>query len=77
MFLIVLAILWKGAWGPIRQGLEKRESEVAAQIRQAQEQNDEARRLLADYEKKLAGAGDDVRALLDQGRRRRRAWPTK
>ena len=69
VFLVVLAILYKAAWGPISDGLRKRESEIAAQIAEAQRKNDEARQLLGEYEKKLAAAGDDVRGLIDQGRR--------
>ena len=69
VFLVVLAILYKFAWGPIAEGLQKRESEIAAQIAEAQRKNEEARQLLADYEKKLAAAQDEVRSLIEQGRR--------
>ena len=69
VFLVVLAILYKSAWGPISEGLQKRESEIAAQIAEAQRKNEEARQLLADYEKKLAAAQDEVRGLIEQGRR--------
>jgi F-type H+-transporting ATPase subunit b len=69
VFLVVLAILYKFAWGPICEGLQKRESEIAAQIAEAQRKNEEARQLLADYAKKLAAAQDEVRGLIEQGRR--------
>jgi F-type H+-transporting ATPase subunit b len=69
VFLVVLAILAKYAWGPITEGLQKRESEIAAQIAEAQRKNEEARQLLVDYEKKLAAAHDEVRGLIEQGRR--------
>jgi len=69
VFLVVLAILYKAAWGPISEGLQKRESEIAGQIAEAQRKNEEARQLLADYEKKLAAAQDEVRGLIEQGRR--------
>ena len=59
----------KSAWGPISEGLQKRESEIAGQIAEAQRKNEEARQLLADYEKKLAAAQDEVRGLIEQGRR--------
>ena len=42
---------------------------VADQIAQAEPANQEARRLLAEYQQKLAAAQDEVRAILDQGRR--------
>ena len=69
VFLLVLAILYKAAWGPISEGLQKRESEIAGQIAEAQRKNEEARQLLADYEKKLAAAQEEVRSLIEQGRR--------
>ena len=69
VFLVVLWILKRYAWAPICEGLQKRENEIAEQIAEAQRKNDEARQLLADYEKKLATAGDEVRGLIEQGRR--------
>ena len=51
------------------EGLQKREDEIAGQIAEAQRKNEEARQLLADYEKKLAAAQDKVRGLIEQGRR--------
>jgi len=69
VFVVVLLILWKFAWRPICEGLEKRENEIASQISEAQRKNEEARQLLAQYDKKLAAAADDVRALIEQGRR--------
>ena len=69
VFLVVLAILYKFAWGPISEGLQKRENEIAAQIAEAQRKNEEARQLLVEHEKKLAAAQDEVRSLIEQGRR--------
>ena len=70
VFAVVMLILWKGAWGPISQGLERREHEIAAQIDEAQQKNDEARRLLAEYETKLTAAQEEVRAMIEDGRRK-------
>jgi F-type H+-transporting ATPase subunit b len=69
VFLGLLAILWRFAWKPIVEGLDKRERNVADQIAQAESANQKAKDILADYERKLAAAGDQVRAILDQGRR--------
>ena len=69
IFLVVLLILWKAAWGPITQGLQKREQQIAAQIAEAQRSNQEAQRLLAEYDKKLAASQGEVRAIFDQARR--------
>jgi F-type H+-transporting ATPase subunit b len=68
VFLVVLAILAKYAWRPIIDGLQKREDHIAGQIGEAQRKNDEARQLLAEYEKRLAEAQAEVRALIEQGK---------
>ena len=44
-FLVVLAILWKFAWGPIMAGLDKRESYVHAQRTDAEKANADAKAL--------------------------------
>jgi F-type H+-transporting ATPase subunit b len=69
VFFIALWVLSKYAWKPISDGLQKREDGIAGQIAEAQKKNDEARSLLAEYEKKLADAAAEVRSLLEQGRR--------
>jgi F-type H+-transporting ATPase subunit b len=69
VFLVLLAILWRFAWGPIAQGLAKREHQIADQIAQAEHSNQEARRLLEEYQQKLVAARDEVRGIVDQGRR--------
>lgn len=69
VFVLLLAILTKFAWKPIIEGLDKRERNLADQVAQAEAANQKAKDLLADYERKLADTGDQVRALIDQGRR--------
>ena len=68
VFLLLMGILAKFAWGPIAAGLEKREHGIAEQIEAAEEANKEAHGLLAQYEKKLAAAQDQVRAMIEQAR---------
>lgn len=69
VFLVLLAVLWRFAWGPIAEGLDKREKLIAGQIADAERQHQEARALLAEYQQKLDRSQDDVRAILDQARR--------
>lgn len=69
VFLLLLAILYKFAWGPISHGLEKREHGIVEHIAAAARQNEEAKELLAEYERKLAKAQEEVRAILDEARR--------
>lgn len=69
VFLVLLALLWKFAWGPIARGLDKREQAVAEEIASAERANQEARNLLEQYRQKLAASRDEVRQMLDEARR--------
>lgn len=69
VFVVLMLVLWKFAWGPIAQGLDRREHGIADQIAQAENANAEAQELLAQYESKLAAAQEEVRGLIDEGRR--------
>ena len=42
---------------------------MATQLDEAKQRHEDARRLLKEHEQKLAGATDEVRALLDQARK--------
>lgn len=69
VFLLLVVILRKFAWGPIAAGLEKREGHIAHEIAGAEKANHEAKALLADYQKKLDAAQLEVRGILDEARR--------
>jgi F-type H+-transporting ATPase subunit b len=69
VFLVLLAVLWKFAWGPISKALDERERKIGENIAAAERAGDEARRLIAQYEAKLAAAADEVRQLLEEARR--------
>ena len=69
VFLVLLGVLGKFAWGPIVDGLEKREQTIADNIAAAERASEEAKAMLAEYEAKLAGAADEVRAMLEEARR--------
>jgi len=69
VFLTLLALLTKFAWKPIMQGLEKREEGILRQIAETKASNEEARRMLASYERRLAEASEEVRGMLEEARR--------
>jgi F-type H+-transporting ATPase subunit b len=69
IFVLLLLVLWKFAWGPISQGLLKREQHISNEIAEAERHRQEAHRLLAQYEAKLAASQEEVRAILDAARR--------
>jgi F-type H+-transporting ATPase subunit b len=68
VFLILLAILTKFAWGPILAGLAKREETIAQQIAEAKMAAETAGKQLAEYERKLAAATEEARAIVGQAR---------
>jgi F-type H+-transporting ATPase subunit b len=69
VFLVLLGVLRKFAWGPITAGLDKRERVVAEHIAVAEHSEAPAKRLLAEYEAKLLSAQDQVRAIMEEARR--------
>jgi F-type H+-transporting ATPase subunit b len=68
VFLVLLAVLGKFAWGPIMDGLKKREESIAEEIASAERSNEKAQQLLAEYEARLSAAADEVRQLIERGR---------
>lgn len=69
VFLLLVGILYKFAWGPISHGLEKREHHISDQIAAAERANAEAKQMLAQYEQKLVSAQDEVRAIMEKAHR--------
>lgn len=69
VFAILMAVLWKFAWGPISDALTQRENAVAENIAEAQRQNDEAKRLLAEHETQLKNAAAEVKQMLEDAKR--------
>ena len=68
VFLVLFAVLAKFAWGPIAEALDKREKHIADNIEAARRRDEDSRQLLAEYERKLASAADQVRSMLDEAR---------
>lgn len=69
VFVLLLALLTKFAWKPIMDGLDKRERGIADMIAATQRSNEEAKSMLASYERRLAEAADEVRGMLEEARR--------
>lgn len=68
VFLLLLGILTKFAWRPILSGLAKREETIATQIAEARMAAETAGKQLAEYERKLAVATEEARAIVGQAR---------
>jgi F-type H+-transporting ATPase subunit b len=68
IFLILMVALAKTAWPAILKAVEEREKKIQAQIEAAEKANQEAQRVLADYQQKLAAARNEAQELLAAGR---------
>jgi len=69
VFVILLWVLKKYAWGPILEGLQKREHNIDSAVRDAQQARDEAQRLRDQLQQEVDKAHEKVRDILDEGRR--------
>ena len=68
IFLVMLAVLYKYAWGPISEGLELRERKMAEDIEGAKAAHEQAQAQLKAYEAKIAGAQDEAAALIAEAK---------
>ena len=69
VFVILLMVLKKYAWGPILEGLQKREHNIASAVEEAQKARDEAQRLRDQLQREVDHAQEKVRDILDEGRK--------
>lgn len=69
VFLLLLLILAKTAWRPIVAALDAREKHIHNEIAEAEAANTEAKRILAEHEKRMAVVQNEVRAIIDEARR--------
>ena len=69
VFLMLVGVLAKWAWPAISAALDERERKIADNIAAAEARHEEAKRLLAEHEARLAAAAGEVRALLEEARR--------
>lgn len=66
VFIILLAVLGKYAWGPILSGLKAREDKIRKDIADAEATRAKAEATLRDYNTQLATAEQKVRDLLNK-----------
>jgi F-type H+-transporting ATPase subunit b len=69
IFLAVLGVLGKFAWGPILTTLQRREQFIRESLEQAKHDRDEADKRLHEYEEKLHKATQEASGILEEGRR--------
>jgi F-type H+-transporting ATPase subunit b len=66
IFVVLVAVLGKFAWGPIAKGLQDREDKIRKDIDQAEAARKSAEDALKEYQAKLASAQAEMRKMLDQ-----------
>ncbi len=69
IFVIVLVVLGKFAWGPILSALQKREDFIRESLENAKRDRDEAQRVLKEYSDKIIAARAEATEIVDEGRR--------
>jgi len=69
IFVLVLVILGKFAWGPILSTLQTRESFIHEALAKAKADRDAAEARLREYEERLATARAEATAIVEEGRR--------
>jgi F-type H+-transporting ATPase subunit b len=69
VFLVVLFVLSKTAWGPILRGLKAREDAIRASVEGAERANAEAARLRGELEVRMQAAAEEARKIVEEGRK--------
>jgi F-type H+-transporting ATPase subunit b len=69
VFLVLVALLYKKAWGPILRGLQDREQRIKEDLERADRSSHEADRKLAEYKKQLADAQVEAQKVIEQARK--------
>ena len=68
VFLTLLGILWKFAWGPILEMVQAREDGIQSTLDQAANQRDEAAKLLAEHRRQMADARRQAQQMIAEGK---------
>ena len=68
IFVLLLLILRKYAWGPIVSQLQMREEQIAHSLKQAERREQEARDILAEYNQQIGRARAEAEDLLATSR---------
>lgn len=69
VFVLLLFVLAKAAWGPMIEGLDKREAGIRAAIADAHENQRKSQAMLAEYEDKLRTAEQTVAEMVAEAKR--------
>jgi len=68
VFIALLAVLSKYAWGPLAKGLQAREEHFQHVLAETERARNESEALLAEHRRLMAKAGEEVRGILEKAR---------
>jgi F-type H+-transporting ATPase subunit b len=69
VFVCLLGILGRFAWGPLMKALHEREAHLEHVLLDSEKARNEAEAIAAEHRRQLDAAADQVRAILDEARR--------
>lgn len=69
IFLLVVVVLGKFAWGPILSALQKREDFIRDSLESAKKDREESEAKLKEYTEQLTAARAEAKGIVDEGRR--------
>lgn len=69
IFVLLLLILRKFAWGPLLEGLTKREQSIRDAVDEAKKARDETARVTAEFKAKMDQAYAEIPKMMDDARR--------
>jgi len=69
IFVLLLLVLGKFAWGPVLNTLQRRESFIRESLEQARRDREAAEQRLREYEQKIRKANEEAGAIVEEARR--------
>ena len=69
VFVLLLIVLRKAAWGPILEGLQKREQTIASSLEEAKKARVEMEQMRAKFQSELDQAYAKIPAMMEEARR--------
>jgi F-type H+-transporting ATPase subunit b len=68
IFVALLIVLWRFAWGPILSAVEAREKGIQSALEEARTRQAEAERILEEHKRQLADARRQAQEIMAEGR---------
>ncbi|MBI3409278.1 MAG: F0F1 ATP synthase subunit B [Planctomycetes bacterium] len=74
VFLGLLLVLRKLAWGPMLEGLKKREESILSAVEEAKKAREETQRVTAEFKAKMDQAYAEIPKIMEEARREAEAF---